>query len=616
MKRKFIWLGLSFLLLAAMLLASCGTPTTTTSTTSTTKTTSTPTTTKQPTTTTATTTTAIGNWWDSQGTPQYGGTITLRDDANISNWDPYSSPGSNSATDLFLDNLTGDIWTENPADFAYQVDWRPPAYVTGRMAQSYEFTGPSTWVVHLRQGIHWQNKTPANGREFIASDVVANYQRLFGLGSGQAGSPFYSWYTQWQQLKSLTADGNYTVIFQWGTSNTEFINELVNSADASNQIVCPDAVKAYNNDLSDWHHAVGTGPFIVSDFVSGTSAIFTKNPDYYAYDERHPENRLPYVNQVTVLIIPDPATALSAMRTGKIDIMYGMTKSQAAPVKKTNPEIVQIPVQGLHTDCLEARIDKAPFSDIRVRQALQMAINLPDIAANYYGGDCSPYPSSVTSMYINGWGLGLYPTWPQELKDTYDYNVAGAKKLLADAGFATGFHTNCVAIASWDANLLQIVKDEFAAIGVIMDIRQMDMAPWTSFVRQTHSEDALSYGHSNLGASFEPIFAIGMLTTNNSANVSMVSDPQVDAIYANAVNANSGADFKQAVYDMNYRCALMHYTVSLTTPNTIALCQPWLVGYNGQAFAAEFTSVGAPLYGGFYCARFWVDSKLKTSLGH
>jgi hypothetical protein len=148
-----------------------------------------------------------------------------------------------------------------------------------------------------------------------------------------------------------------------------------------------------------------------------------------------------------------------------------------------------------------------------------------------------------------------------------------------------------------------------------MDIRQMDVNSWTSFVRQTHSEDALSFGHSSYGASYEPIFAIGVFTTNNSANTGLVSDPKVDAIYARAVNATSGPDFKQAIYDMNYYVAQQHFSIVLTTPNTTALAQPWLIGYNGQAFAADFV-VGAPLYGGFYLSRFWVNQTLKDSLEH
>ena len=620
MKTKFIWLGLSVLLVTTMLLASCSsstttsTPTTTTSTAAKTSTTATTPTTTAVATTTPTTTSAAGNWWDSEGTPQYGGTITIRADSDITNWDPYSAPGTFSLTDLFLDNLTGDIWTENPTDFAYQADWRPPQYVTGRMAQSYEFTSPSTWVVHLRHGIRWQDVPPVNGREVVASDIIASYVRQFGLGQG-TGSPYYSWYTQWNQLQSLTQGADqYTVIFQWKTSNSEFINELVNSADASNQITCPEIVKAYadsSGQVSDWHHAVGCGPFMVSDFVAGSSVTLVRNPNYYGMDERHPQNQLPYADKVSVLILPDLTTALSAMRTGKIDIMYGLSNTDAANMKKSNPEITQIPVQGTNTLTIEARNDKAPFNNLQVREALQEAIDLPTIAQTYYQGNCSPYPSSVSSMYLTGWGLGLYPTWPAELKATYDYNVAGAKALLAAAGYST-INTDCVAISTnlWDTSLLQIVQGEFAQIGVTMSIRQMDVGAWTSYVRQTHSEDALSFGHSSYGASYEPIFAIGVFTTNNSANTGLVSDPKVDAIYARAVNATSGPDFKQAIYDMNYYVAQQHFSIVLSTPNTTALAQPWLIGYNGQAFAADFV-VGAPLYGGFYLSRFWIDSSLK-----
>ena len=84
-------------------------------------------------------------------------------------------------------------------------------------------------------------------------------------------------------------------------------------------------------------------------------------------------------------------------------------------------------------------------------------------------------------------------------------------------------HTDCVAVNSptFPMDLLLAVQGYFKAnINVTMNITTMDTAPWTTYVRQTHSEDALAYGHSDLGASYEPIFAIGMLTTNNSANVS------------------------------------------------------------------------------------------------
>ena len=57
----------------------------------------------------------------------------------------------------------------------------------------------------------------------------------------------------------------------------------------------PEAVKQWGN-LNDWHHAIGTGPFILTDFVAGSSATMVKNPNYWGYDERYPQNKLPYID--------------------------------------------------------------------------------------------------------------------------------------------------------------------------------------------------------------------------------------------------------------------------------------------------------------------------------
>jgi hypothetical protein len=104
---------------------------------------------------------------------------------------------------------------------------------------------------------------------------------------------------------------------------------------------------------------------------------------------------------------------------------------------------------------------------------------------------------------------------------------------------------------------------------------------------------------------------MGQLTTNNGMNFDMISDTTIDGLYAKSMAATSTADFKQALQDLNLYVAQQHYAISLTTPNSTAFCQPWLKGYNGQAFAADF-SMGAPLFGGFYLSRFWVDSTVKT----
>ena len=60
----------------------------------------------------------------------------------------------------------------------------------------------------------------------------------------------------------------------------------------------PEVIKEHG-DANDWRNLVGTGPFMLTDYVDGSSVTFIKNPDYWRFDEKYPENRLPYVDELT-----------------------------------------------------------------------------------------------------------------------------------------------------------------------------------------------------------------------------------------------------------------------------------------------------------------------------
>ena len=351
MKRGIAWIILTGVMVTSLVLASCSKSTTATLT-STTTTTKATTTTTQPTTTataltttattTPTTTAATGNWWDSLGTPQYGGILTLREQADIGSWEPGGPTGVVSIINAWNEKLTVDDWTLDPAVFNYSINWRPPEYVKGGLAQNWEFTQPGTIVFHLRQGIHWQNIPPMNGRELVASDIVFHFDREYGLGGGfTTVNPYAALASKYKDLSSVTADGNYNVVFKWKITNPEVILETMTAPTIEQAIEAPEAVQLWGN-LNDWHHAIGTGPFILKDYVSGGSATLVANPDYWGVDERYPQNKLPYVQGLNVLIIVDDATALSAMRTGKIDLVDQRTLAQAQAMKSSNPEICAI----------------------------------------------------------------------------------------------------------------------------------------------------------------------------------------------------------------------------------------------------------------------------------
>ena len=90
---------------------------------------------------------------------------------------------------------------------------------------------------------------------------------------------------------------------------------------------------------------------MLTDWTEGSSITFDKNPNYWGFDEKYPENRLPYIDQLRALIMPEVATYMAALRTGKVDYIgvtggsyMTSTLDQVESLQRTNPEIVSIAV--------------------------------------------------------------------------------------------------------------------------------------------------------------------------------------------------------------------------------------------------------------------------------
>ena len=623
MKRGIFWIVLTCLIVTSLVLGSCATSTSTSTTQATTAQTSTTTTTTTPKVTTtvsttqaatSTTTASTGKWWDKFGKPQYGGVLTDCSSADFGLWDPMNSSSLATITGAYMEGLYGDNWTLDPSVFDFSIGFRPTDYVTGLLAASWEFTSPGTYVVHLRQGVHWQNIAPVNGREFTSADVVYNFGRDFGHGAGfTKPSPFLASNPLATSITDVSTPDKYTVVFKFNTPNVEFILESMEAV-GEDPFAASDAVAAFG-DLNDWHHAIGTGPFVMQDYVPSSSVTLVKNPNYWGFDERYPQNQLPYIDKLIVLVIPDPATSLAAIRTGKIDVMEGISLQDSQSMQKSNPQVVALTMPGTQGGTVDPRVDTKPFTDIRVREALQKAIDLPTIASTYYGGTCSSDPQTLTAYTLKGWGFP-YSTWPQDLKNQYSYDPAAAKKLLADAGYPSGFNTDCVADNSGDLNLLQIVKSYFAAIGVNMEIRPMDPVSWTNFVRTAHKQDALAFRSAgSLGMSYQPFRQFIRYQTGYAANYELVSDTTFDAFYPQALAATSIDQVKSTLTAADKYLTQQQWVVSLLNPSNFGVYQPWLKGYSGQSFAMTGQSSG-PMMIGYYASRYWIDQNLKKSLGH
>ena len=302
--------------------------------------------------TTTASTAAKANWWDTFGTPQYGGTlIQAQSGLFIPNVDPYASFGG-GFFQWDLSTLWHNDWTTPRDAFAFNTIFTSPDYIQGNIADKWTMTDPLTLTVTIQEGIHWENKSPVNGREFVADDVASHYDRMLGTGHGFS-VPSVINAGALSEIKSVTATDKYTVQFNFKDSAAIGMMQLVDMS-AQNYIEAPEwvalggppptAVAAPaggppaggppdgappaggppggeatlpSGPLTDWHTMVGTGPFLLNDFVSGATITYTKNPDYFGIDERYPKNKLPYADTLDLITYFRPLNNISRSAYGQ-----------------------------------------------------------------------------------------------------------------------------------------------------------------------------------------------------------------------------------------------------------------------------------------------------------
>jgi len=552
------------------------------------------------TTTSAVVTSAVpkeAQWWDKFGEPKYGGTITVVNPGILTiSFDNYSLIGSGDQ--WWLESLfSQNVWTLDRSEWNYAAGFIPPQYCSGCLVDTWEQTDPQTVVLHLRQGIHFQNKAPVNGREFTAYDVQAHYNRVLGTGDGYTTkSPTYMGASpNWEKVVAVD---KYTAKLTF-TRPTGILGVMsvmaemsMNTIEAPEWVALKKTVTTGGNPLEDWHNAVGTGAWILTDYVSNSSLTYSKNPDYWGYDERYPKNKLPYADTIKKLLIADDTTKLAALRTGKLDRWDNVTQINYKAATESNSEIKYLqntpPVFGV-----TFRVDKVPFTDIRVRKAMQMALDNETIAKS---NGVNYLPCGLVSIAMKGFNYA-YAAWPQSLKDEYSYNITEARKLLTEAGYPNGFNTNVVIGPNAGIANYEVLKAYFTQIGINMEIKVIDDATLRAYTA-TGKHDQLAYGQANMGGS--PTNVLSRYDGNNtSLNLSRVNDPTYQSLLGQLAAATNINDLAELVSKCDKLTVEGHW-------NTIS---PGVPQYNMWSSRLKgFSGVEGTMYaqGGWLFARLWI----------
>ena len=367
--------------------------------------------------------------------PQHGGTITAAlITLAIEHGDMWVFGGGGLFMGSTLDRLGLADWTIDRTVNSLVV-YYPESALVGHLAESWENPDPLTWVFKIRDNVFFHDKPPVSGRQLTADDMATNYDRRYGIGRF-AGKEPASWGAT-LPFESVTAIDKLTFEIKLSQPHEGTLAALLD--DCQDKVYAPETFDM----LDDANNVIGTGPFMVDEFVSGTSITFDRNPNYWKDDEKYPGNRLPYADKLVLLMMSDEATRLAALRSGQIDISGETGVSRIKPIssvldlRKTNPGMQLFPIMFTSDTSLAFNNHEPPFSDVRVRHALQMAIDLETIRDSYFSGFGEWKPMGPIGPQWVGYH-NAFDTWPEELQKLWSYDPEGAERLLDEAGYPRG----------------------------------------------------------------------------------------------------------------------------------------------------------------------------------
>ena len=547
--------------------------------------------------------------------PEYGGTLTY----------PYvieyeSDPFVVGGAAAYLiggvnENLARPNWGLAREELAFNGPYVPLFAFSGELAESWETPDPLTYVFHIRQGVHYaldpdsEASRLVGGRELTADDVVYTYQRMTARGDFTE-RPTISRTAIDLPWESIEASDKYTVVMRLTEPSIGALGAIIN--EGLHQILPREVIEQYG-DYTDWKNVVGTGPVMLTDYVEGVSKTWTKNPDYWGFDEKYPENRLPYFDQIRALYIAEEATRISALRSGTIDMirLSGVEIRSLDVVKglqRTNPDIAIWPFYQRSLDAISLNPQKAPFDDIRVRHALQMALDLETISDTYYGGFADWQPP----RFIGAKGFYTeWEEWPAELKQYYTYDPAGAERLLDEAGYPRGadgvrFKFEHQHRDIGDIGYVEIVAGYWADIGVDVTLSIHEWPTLAANMAERNYESI--YGGMAREA---PDWAMGLYNSDSvrlSTYVGGVENPVLAATQAAYFGATSIDEQMQAASEHGMEVIRHHYMIWGPMAPGYQASQPWVKGFNGE-------TLNTVQYEQNILARLWIDQDLKREMG-
>jgi peptide/nickel transport system substrate-binding protein len=366
--------------------------------------------------------------------PKRGGTLEIGQDFGPQHFDPHKTTAWASV------NIYESIYEG-------LVQWNDDeTQLIPKLATSWDISDDGlVYTFKIRQGVKFHN-----GREMTADDVKFSFDRMRDPNSGSLVAPTFDLVT------AVDVVDSETVQITLSKPSAVFLTNLTER----NPIVPPEAVDELET------KPVGTGPFMLDEYVLDQYVRLVRNPDYY-------EEGLPYLDGVEFKILGDEASKEAALRSKSVDMTWFRDPRQATALAASEPGIISAP--GIPSRYIPIRLNLCmePFNDVNVRRAFSLAMDREALIATV-----------IPSEYGGAVGTVLAPSSPFFWKgDTMDLpyyrrDVDQAKALLAEAGYPDGIKIDeykVVAANQLDVDAAQVLKEQWAEAGIDVTILPMEV---------------------------------------------------------------------------------------------------------------------------------------------
>ena len=383
--------------------------------------------------------------WRAQGPPKRGGALVM------------ASTGFADG----LETATSRMQIQNSllqGRFCFPLD----GAVVPSLAKSWEASSDGlSFSLKLRDDVKWHNKPPMNGRRFTSADVAWTIEWQLKNGNERV------W---WEPVTHSEPDAA-TVVLRLREPDADFIGKLA----AGSNVIRPREVW---DQAGDYKVATsGTGGLMVKSYTPDQVLVLEANPDYY---EKGIDGKpLPYVSEVRINALADPAAEVAALRSGQADhsSVFGIRKLDADALGQANLKFQQwVLLQPTHT-ALWFDATKKPWDDVRVRRAAALAIDREAILiANRGGSAHSAFVPLTQSEYA----------WPEaKMKEKFRHDPEAARKLLAESGYVNPSGLEMLTTQEW-AQDAEVVQHSLAAAGINVGVKLSSLRTSTTEIGRAH----------------------------------------------------------------------------------------------------------------------------------